>query len=368
MTYDLGLFPKTRYQGSKRKLLGALADALLPHRKGTAIDLYSGSGSVTLLLRHLGFRVISNDYLKFANNTARVFLEATPDLLRTVDWTSRLDFLLNEAPLTDKPLVSEGFRDVFFTDDENLTIDRFCQNVRNEAAFPRAVLTYAVGQALLMKRPYNLFHRANLYMRLSEVKRSFGNAATWAKPIAEHAQKAISELMDGPFPSSSGGHEITNVNVVRLDSFPRRRADLVYIDPPYIAANGKAIDYADFYHFLEGLIDYSLFSGGAREWAHRPIFRAPTRWVSRDLAAKELREVANAWPEATILMSYRDDGIPSAAELCECLSEQSRQVTLQYLGRYQYALSHSASREILITAGPRGREHCRVNGVASAMR
>ena len=368
MNCDLDLFPRTRYQGSKRKLLGALADALLPYRGGTAIDLYSGSGSVTLLLRHLGFRVISNDYLKFANNTARVFLEATPDRLRAVDWTSRLDFLLNEAPLSGKPLVSEGFRDIFFTEDENLAIDRFCQNVGNEAAFPRAVLTYAVGQALLMKRPYNLFHRANLYMRLCEVERSFGNAATWAKPIAMHAQKAIKELMEGPFLSSTGGHEIVNVNVARLDSFPRRRADLVYIDPPYIASNGRAIDYADFYHFLEGLIDYSLFAGGESEWAHRPIFRAPTRWAAPELATRELREIADAWPEATIVMSYRDDGMPSAEELCECLAAQSRRVTLQHLGHYKYVLSNAASREILITAGPERRQCHRVSGVASGMR
>lgn len=350
---DVNRFPKTRYQGSKRKLLGALADALLAYDKGTAVDLYSGSGSVTLLLRHLGFQVISNDYLRFANNTARVFLEATPDRLRAVNWAARLEFLLRDAPLCERPLVREGFGDVFFTDEENLAIDRFCQNVRNEAPFPRAVLTYAVGQALLMKRPYNLFHRANLYMRLSSVKRSFGNATTWAKPIAEHAQKAIDELLDAPFHSSGKGHEIINMNVAHLESLPRRKADLVYVDPPYIAANGKAIDYADFYHFLEGLIDYSLFAGGESEWAHRPIFRAPTRWVSRDLAVKELQDVANAWPEATIVMSYRDDGIPSAAELRQCLSVQNRKVSLQHLGTYKYALSHSVtSREILLTAEP----------------
>jgi adenine-specific DNA-methyltransferase len=350
---NIDRFPKTRYQGSKRKLLGALADVLLPYDKGTAIDLYSGSGSVTLLLRHLGFQVISNDYLKFANNTARVFLEATPERLRAVNWPARLEFLLRDAPISERPLVREGFRGVFFTDEENLAIDRFCQNVRDEAPFPRAVLTYAVGQALLMKRPYNLFHRANLYMRLSSVKRSFGNATTWAKPIEEHARKAIDELLAAPFLSSSKGHEIINVNVAHLESLPRRKADLVYVDPPYIAATGKAIDYADFYHFLEGLIDYSLFAGGESARAHRPIFRARTRWVSRDLAVQELRDVANAWPEAAIVMSYRDDGIPSAAELRRCLSIQDRRVNLRHLGTYKYALSRSVtSREILLTAEP----------------
>lgn len=350
---DVNRFPKTRYQGSKRKLLGALADVLLPYDKGTAIDLYSGSGSVTLLLRHLGFRVIANDYLKFANNTARVFLEATPDRLRAVNWAAKLKSLLKDGPISERPLVCEGFRGVFFTDDENLAIDRFCQNVRNEDPFPRAVLTYAVGQALLMKRPYNLFHRANLYMRLSSVKRSFGNATTWAKPIEEHAQKSIDELLDAPFHSSSKGHEIINVNVAHFESLPRHTADLVYVDPPYIAATGKAIDYADFYHFLEGLIDYSLFAGGEPEWAHRPIFRAPTSWASRDLAVKELQDIATAWPKATIVLSYRDDGIPSATELRKCLSAQRRKVSLRHLGTYKYALSRSAtSREILLIAEP----------------
>lgn len=364
---DVNRFPKTRYQGSKRKLLGALAAALLPYRKGTAIDLYSGSGSVTLLLRQLGFRVISNDYLKFANNTARVFLEATPERLRAVDWAAKLEFLLQDAPLSGEPLVREGFRGIFFTDEENLAIDRFCQNVQHEPPFPRAVLTYAVGQALLMKRPYNLFHRANLYMRLSRVKRSFGNATTWAKPIEEHAQKAIGELIAAPFAASSQAHEISNVNVAHLESLARRKADLIYVDPPYIPAGGKAIDYADFYHFLEGLVDYSLFAGGESALAHRPIFRAATRWVSRDLAAKELEDVASAWPEATIVMSYRDDGIPSAAELCKCLSVQNRRVSLRHLGKYKYALSHSVtSREILLTAEPAKRSTARPAGRGGA--
>ena len=165
---------------------------------------------------------------------------------------------------------------------------------------------------------------------------------------------ACDELLEAPFACSSEGHEISNMNVAHLETLPRRKADLVYVDPPYIAASGKAIDYADFYHFLEGLVDYSLFARGRSERAHRPIFGATTRWVSRDLAVKELQEVAGAWPEATIVMSYRDDGIPSAAELRKCLSAQNRKVSLRHLGRYKYALSHSiASREILLTAEPR---------------
>ena len=71
-------FPKTRFQGSKRKVLPEIAQALQRNIKGTALDLYSGSGTVTLLLRQLGYKVIANDYLRFANNTAQLFLSIGP--------------------------------------------------------------------------------------------------------------------------------------------------------------------------------------------------------------------------------------------------------------------------------------------------
>ena len=50
--------------------------------------------------------------------------------------------------------------------------------------------------------------------------------------------------------------------------------DLVYIDSPYINKSGTGVDYGDFYHFLNGLVDY-------KNWAtkldtsrkHMPLIR-----------------------------------------------------------------------------------------------
>ncbi|HUA88585.1 MAG TPA: hypothetical protein VL994_04080, partial [Steroidobacteraceae bacterium] len=288
------------------------------------------------------------------NNTAAVFLGATPQALRAVDWSAKLRYLLVEAPIPATPLVHERFRGVFFTCEENLAIDRFCQNVPGEAEFTRAVLTYAVGQGLLMKRPYNLFHRANLQMRLRDVRRTFGNAATWATPIATHALKAIAELARAPLPPHGAvRHQVTHVNTGDLASFPEAEPELVYLDPPYIAGNGKAVDYADFYHFLEGLLDYRLFTAGDAGRAHRPIFAAPTRWRSARPALAELAEICQMWPRASILLSYRDDGVPSIRELRECFARSGRSARVACMARYRYALAHSsASREILLSAAP----------------
>jgi adenine-specific DNA-methyltransferase len=361
-----GRFPSTRFQGSKRKLLGALAATLGRHSRGTAIDLYSGSGSVSLLLRTLGFRVVANDYLRFANNTAAVFLGATPQRLGAVDWGAKLRYLLLDAPIPAPPLVHERFRGVFFTCEENLAIDRFCQNVIHEAEFTRAVLTYAVGQGLLMKRPYNLFHRANLYMRLNDVRRTFGNAVTWGRPIAAHALKAIAELGGAALqPGSACGHAVTYVNTSQLASFPEVEPTLVYLDPPYVARDGTAVDYADFYHFLEGLLDYRLFASGDSGRPHRPIVAAPTRWRSCQPALAELAEICAKWPRASIFLSYREDGLPSVSELRECFARSGRLARVRCIVPYRYALSHSrSSREILLSAAPPRGRHAGVKRVS----
>ena len=70
-------FPSTRYQGSKRKILPELAAAFEQLQFRTALDLYSGTGIVALLLRYLGVRVDTNDYQRFNQLTADLFLHLT---------------------------------------------------------------------------------------------------------------------------------------------------------------------------------------------------------------------------------------------------------------------------------------------------
>jgi adenine-specific DNA-methyltransferase len=346
-------FPRTRFQGSKRKLLSELAAVLDKSISGKALDLFSGSGSVTLLLRQLGHAVVANDYLKFANNTAWVFLNSNQKLLAVVDWKAILMDLLTRDPVGGENLVQKNFGGIYFTEEENQQIDRFAQNAQRLPRFEKAVVTYAVGQALLMKRPYNLFHRANLSMRQTNVKRSFGNAATWERPIIDHAYGAIMELTMFPFNETNAIHTVQNVNTSSLSCLSDDEVSLVYLDPPYVAANGKAIDYADFYHFLEGLVTYSLFDSGNASFAHRPIVQQSTRWSSPETACIELAEIARTWPKALLVMSYRDDGSPSADAITEILRRSGREVSVAKLQPYQYALSTvRASSELMLIARP----------------
>ena len=69
------LAPSTRFQGSKRKLLPWIQSAFEELNFSSAIDLMSGTGSLSYLLKRMGKQVITNDYLRFNYVTAQALIE-----------------------------------------------------------------------------------------------------------------------------------------------------------------------------------------------------------------------------------------------------------------------------------------------------
>ena len=63
--------PRMRYMGSKHRLLPWLHAELVRLDFTSALDAFSGSGAVAWLLKSMGKRVTTNDYLRFATEIAR---------------------------------------------------------------------------------------------------------------------------------------------------------------------------------------------------------------------------------------------------------------------------------------------------------
>ena len=232
------LAPSTRFQGSKRKLLPWIQSALEELNFSSAIDLMSGTGSVSYLLKKMGKQVIANDYLRFNYVTAQALIENKRHLLEEEDIT----WILGKHSQVDYArFVAKTFRNYYFTHTENLWIDRVICNInqlqgssRPVTRAKRAIATHSLIQACLMKRPFNLFHRRNLYLRQAKVERTFGNQTTWETPFEKLLLRKIKESNSFVFDNGMK-NKAMNEDATKLSS---SSIDLVYIDPPYFSLNG----------------------------------------------------------------------------------------------------------------------------------
>jgi adenine-specific DNA-methyltransferase len=344
-------FPTTRYQGSKRKLLPFLYEACKSYNFSSVLDLYSGTSSVGLMFRHMGKTVYANDYMLYNWTTAKVLLGVTNSWIEGLDIPAMIERSFSKNYRSSN-LVSENFSGIYFPDVENQQIDKFCSNLAEFSPEEAELLIYLMGQAMLMKRPYNLFHRANLEMRTKDVPRSFGNAKTWETPFSAHMLKLARKISNCPFTGPTG--KAYCMNASEIDNMAVD-PELIYLDPPYLNKNNIPVDYSTFYHFLDGLVDYSLFSQGNTKYPHRPIALKPSRWRTPDGGLAEIRSVLDRWPTARVAISYRGDGRPSIEELKAILDSAGYVINEHTAVDYKYALSKNFdATEDLIIGTPAG--------------
>ena len=335
--------PTTRFQGSKHKLLDRIWSHLAALPFQTCLDAFGGSGCVSHFLKGQGKSVTFNDALISSHLNGVALIENQRVRLDDDD----IEALLHgQDHATYDDLIARTFEDIYFTVEENAWLDIVAQNIpKLPDRFKRAIAWYALFQSAMAKRPYNLFHRRNLYMRLASVARTFGNKATWDKPFEEHFRQFVRSANAAVFPGAAcrSTHEDA-INVAG-------EFDLVYIDPPYLNRQGVGVDYRGFYHFLEGLADYPNW-GGRIDFSskHRRLKPLRSPWMSRSTIHQAFSDVFARYRGSILAVSYRSDGIPSLEELAALLGKAKRKVAVHTLDRgYKYVLStNSASSEVLL--------------------
>ena len=116
-------------------------------------------------------------------------------ILNTILNDNDIDFILEKHPNIEYPtFIYDTFHDIYFTDEENKWLDVVITNIGQiKDKYKQALAYYALFQSCIIKRPYNLFHRKNLYIRTAEVKRSFGNKKTWDTSFEDHFRKFVEE-------------------------------------------------------------------------------------------------------------------------------------------------------------------------------
>jgi len=341
-------FPQTRFQGSKLRLLDWIDKELSMLNYDTVLDPFSGSGVVSYYFKTQGKAVTSSDVLHSSYITALALVENS---------TNRIDDRLLQSVLDLPPyqehdhVIEKNYEDINYTVEENQWLDAFISNIRSVSnSYHQAILYWALFQACLIKRPYNLFHRKNLYMRTDKVKRSFGNKVSWDRPFETYIRRFVNQANSAIF-DNGRTHRAFQSAIEDLSVAP---PDLLYIDPPYMKQNSSQSgnDYQNYYHFLEGILDYDHWSEKINsDLKHQPYSVDKSEWIDRDHIVAKFDALFDRFQDSILVISYNTEGYPSPDQLRDIIGSYKSTVEIRYK-EIKYALKKKKRKntEVLIIA------------------
>lgn len=341
--------PVTRYYGSKRKLVERIWNEIenLGLEFNSVLDIFGGTAIFSYYSKVKGKKVIYNDIFTFNTFIGRKLIEQTSNELTYQEAIELLDPVPNRIY---RNVIQENFEGIYFTNEENAQIDVFIQNANHLTNENKKLSAYyLIFQACIIKRPYNLFHRNNLSMRINYNGGNFGNKKTWERPFEELFTRFIVELDEFTF---DNGQNNISVNSSALTC--QETADLVYIDPPYFSNKGSHTTYHSKYHFLEGLANYDSIDDNIDFLKrNREIsINKSDEFEREQLFLVQLEELILNHQNSIIVVSYRNNGKPTIQEITELMvrCKPNHQVRTLDLGMYGYALSKTnpVNNEFLI--------------------
>lgn len=335
-------FPSTRYYGSKKRQLHWLRDEFIRFKGVTVLDAFGGTGSVSQLWRSLGWAVTYNDVFSFNHISARVIFS---DVTRKYSENFLKEFLGKVDPSIG--FISRKFEGLYFLSEENQWLDGLLLKLQGREESLQHLVLHCLFQACLQKRPFNLFHRANLNLRLFRGEVKFGNQTTWEKPFAQLMLQTYRELARI---QCSTMHLPIKVLPPGPADQVQGKYDVIYIDPPYFHRSRTTESYLQRYHFLEGIARHS-------EWAQiidpkSPIGQIKSgivpEWSSKSSFQENLIKLIEKYNKNQVILSYVSDGFPAEEDLLRIFRANFGDVRISR-NQYSRALSKKRVFEILIS-------------------
>ncbi len=306
---QVAMYPPTRFMGSKRKLLDDIWKIASGFEFNTVIDLFSGSGIVGYMFKAHGKQVLSNDYMSMSAMFTKAMVENNTTTLSLDEAKA----LLNPTENNDH-FVTEKFKDLYFTDEENDVIDTLRANISNmEDEYKKAIALTSLIRACTKKRPRGIFTYTG--HRYDDGRKDL------QKTMEQQFLEAV-ELVNSAVFNNGKTNRSVNGDALELEA---DKADLVYIDPPYYSPLSDN-EYVRRYHFVEGL---------AREWKGVEIqehtktkkFKSyPTPFSTKNGAAEAFDKLFKKYKDSILIVSYSSNSLPNQEEMVETMRRYKKHV------------------------------------------
>jgi DNA adenine methylase/adenine-specific DNA-methyltransferase len=293
-------YPELRYMGSKARLLPWIFETLNMLDFESALDPFSGTGCVSYLMKAMGRRVIASDFLNFASTVARATVENNHTQLDG----KAIKRLLDRTPPTHH-FIEKTFTDVFYTPEDLRFLDRVSGNIRQlQEPHQQALAFAALFRSCLKRQPRGVFTISGDLSHYDDGRRDLHLS------IEEHFLEQIEVYNAAVFDNGRKNQALRS----DLFDLPRRKVDLVYLDPPYVPRSDDNC-YIKRYHFLEGLSCYWQGLPVDMSTKVRKIAKKFTPFSYRRMAVEAFDHMFARFKDTKIALSYSSNGFPDLDQL-----------------------------------------------------
>ena len=312
-------FPEPQYLGAKYIHRGWIVQ-FVPDEAVNVLDAFAGSQSIAYMLKQLGKKVVTNDFLSFNNLIGRALIENAGVILERED--VEMLFSPNSNP-EEFNLMERLYSNLFFLPEEAAFLDSFRSNVGLLGnKYKEALALSVMCRSMTRKVTMGHFAHTQALVYAADPARIKRNRSL-VRPLKDIFKELLSEYIAAVF---DNGKDNKSYNENILELLPQLTdIDLVYFDPPY--CNSHA-DYQSFYHLLETYVEYwkdKRFVNGIKRYE-------PKRYSGFDRASEAISSLRLMFERAghipTWLLSYNDRSYPDINTMVEMI-EPYRNVKIE---------------------------------------
>lgn len=313
-------FPTTRFMGSKEQLLAPLWAAIGRFAPERVLDLCSGSGVVSYMLKAQGCGVVSNDQMAMATTIAAAVVANGSETLSAAE----IKAIAGASPVADG-MIWGVYGALYYAQAEVAWLDAARLLINELTGAKQALARAALVRACVKKRARGIFTYTG--QRYDDGRRDL--TLSLADQFREAADAMNAAVFAGP-----------ECSVTTCDlsvALPIADVDLLYLDPPYFSGLSDN-HYSRRYHFVEAL---------ARDWQEVDILHAtktrklrnyPNPFASAAGVAGVMDRVLDGYAGVPVVISYGSNALPDAADLLALIARHGRRgEVVQVDHRYSFA-------------------------------